>query len=96
LTWKVREPTKMSIFIQFSALSIQLQKNSAQPSIRLKLVEGANKGKALKICGDAIAATANSCGETTFERKANYWLANDYYRKAAASGADVSTSKIPG
>jgi tetratricopeptide (TPR) repeat protein len=59
-----------------------------------KMVEGTNKGKALKICGDAIAATANGCGETTFERKANYWLANDYYRKAAALGADVSTSRF--
>lgn len=59
-----------------------------------KLVEGAEfKGMALKICGDAIAATANGCGETTFLRKANYWLANDYYKKAAAAGADVSTSK---
>jgi len=43
---------------------------------------------------DAIAATANGCGETTFERKANFWLANDYYRRAAAAGADVSTGKI--
>lgn len=58
-----------------------------------KMVEGDKKGKAMKICGDAIAAMANSCGDTTFERKANYWLANDYYRKAAALGEDVSTSK---
>jgi len=59
-----------------------------------KLVEGTEfKGMALKICGDAIAATADGCGESTFKRKANYWLANDYYRKAAAAGLDVSTSK---
>lgn len=59
-----------------------------------KLVEGDLKGKAMQICGNCIAATANSCGETTFQRKANYWLANDYYRKAAALGADVSTGKF--
>jgi len=59
-----------------------------------KLVEGKEfKGMALEICGNAIAATADGCGETTFQRKANYWLANDYYKKAAAAGADVSTSK---
>ncbi|MBI3136115.1 MAG: hypothetical protein HYZ14_15675 [Bacteroidetes bacterium] len=59
-----------------------------------KLVEGELKGKAMIICGNAIAASANGCGETTFERKANYWLANDYYRKAAALGEDVSTGKF--
>lgn len=58
-----------------------------------KMVEGEKKGKALKICGDCIAQLANSCGDTTFDRKANYWLANDYYRRAAALGEDVSSSK---
>ncbi len=51
------------------------------------------KGKALVICGNSIAATANGCGSTTFERKANYWLANDYYQKAKAAGAEVSGGK---
>ena len=58
-----------------------------------KGVQGEYRGKALKICGDAIARTANSCGDTSFERKANYWLANDYYKKASAAGAKVSTSQ---
>lgn len=61
-----------------------------------KLVEGEFKGKAMVICGNAIAASANSCGETTFDRKANFWLANDYYRKAAALGEEVSTGKFLG
>ncbi|MGV6861989.1 MAG: tetratricopeptide repeat protein [Putridiphycobacter sp.] len=58
-----------------------------------KGVQGEYRGKAMKVCGDAIAKTANSCGDTSFERKANFWLANDYYRKAAAAGAEVSTSQ---
>ncbi|MFT4601500.1 MAG: tetratricopeptide (TPR) repeat protein [Arenicella sp.] len=58
-----------------------------------KKVGGDGKGDALKIVGDCIAATANSCGNSTFERKTNYWLANDYYKKAAANGANVSSSK---
>jgi tetratricopeptide (TPR) repeat protein len=58
-----------------------------------KKVSGEGKGDALKIVGDCIAATANGCGSTTFQRKANYWLANDYYKKAAANGAKVSSSK---
>ncbi|MFT5823577.1 MAG: tetratricopeptide (TPR) repeat protein [Crocinitomix sp.] len=57
-------------------------------------VNGTNKGKALTICGNSVAATASSCGESTFDRKANYWLANDYYRKAANLGVDVSKSQF--
>lgn len=59
-----------------------------------KTVNGESRGKALVICGNAIAATANSCGSSTFERKANYWLANDYYKKAAGLGESVSSSKF--
>lgn len=58
-----------------------------------KTIEGKYKGNAMQICGDAVAQLANGCGDTTFDRKANYWLANDYYKKAAALGVDVSTSK---
>lgn len=57
-------------------------------------VGGDYRGKAMIIAGNSIAATANSCGETTFARKANYWLANDYYKKAAALGENVSSSKF--
>ena len=59
-----------------------------------KSIEGDLRGKAMVICGNCIAALANSCGESTFERKANYWLANDYYKKAASLGAEVSSSKF--
>jgi tetratricopeptide (TPR) repeat protein len=59
-----------------------------------KGVEGEYRGRAMVICGNAIAATANDCGDSTFDRKANFWLANDYYRKAAAAGEEVSTSKF--
>jgi tetratricopeptide (TPR) repeat protein len=59
-----------------------------------KQVEGDLRGKAMIICGNAVAATANSCGESTFSRKANYWLANDYYKKAASLGESVSSGKF--
>lgn len=79
----------------FLAVCQYTTKNFKQAFRTAKLVEGTEyKGKALKICGDAIAATANGCGDTTFKRKANYWLANDYYRKAAAAGEDVSTGRF--
>ena len=57
-----------------------------------KNIEGEYKGKAMIICANAIAKTANSCGDTSFERQANYWLANGYIRKASALGESVSSS----
>lgn len=59
-----------------------------------KRVGGDQQGKAMIICGNSVAALANDCGESTFARKANYWLANDYYKKAASMGESVSTSKF--
>ncbi|MBL4662065.1 MAG: hypothetical protein JKY22_00490, partial [Flavobacteriaceae bacterium] len=56
---------------------------------------GEYRGDALVICANSIAATANSCGESTFARKANYWLANDYIKKAISAGAKgVSSSSF--
>ena len=46
------------------------------------------------ICGNSIAATAQACGESTFERNANYWLANDYYCRAADLGVEVSRKQF--
>ncbi|NOQ75880.1 MAG: hypothetical protein GQ574_27995 [Crocinitomix sp.] len=59
-----------------------------------KKVNGTNKGNALVICGNSIVALANNCGESTFARKANFWLANDYYKKAADLGVNVSRSQF--
>ncbi|MFT5820349.1 MAG: hypothetical protein ACI8ZM_001588 [Crocinitomix sp.] len=60
-----------------------------------KSVGGEFRGDALVICANSIAATANDCGESTFARKANYWLANDYIKKAISAGAGgVSSSKF--
>ena len=57
-------------------------------------ISGELKGKALKLAGDCVAAKASSCGNSTFERKSNYWLANDFYKQAAAAGEQVSTSQF--
>lgn len=52
-----------------------------------KKVQGTEfRADALVICANSIAATANSCGESTFARKANYWLANDYIGRAISAG----------
>lgn len=36
---------------------------------------GEFRSKSLDIAAKSVAATANSCGDTSFERKANYWYA---------------------
>lgn len=59
-----------------------------------KKVRGEFKGKAMVLCGNSIAALANDCGESTFAREANYWLANDYYQRAIQLGENVSKSKF--
>lgn len=60
-----------------------------------KVGAGEYKGDALYIQALAIAATANGCGDSTFERKANFWLANDYINRAIANGkTGVSSSKF--
>ena len=46
------------------------------------------------ICANVIAATANDCGDTTFDRKANNWLANDYVNRAISAGASASSGKF--
>ncbi|MCG8575550.1 MAG: importin-beta N-terminal domain-containing protein [Flavobacteriales bacterium] len=52
-----------------------------------KKVQGDDRPKAMEICAGSIVKLANSCGESTFERKANYWLANDYIKKAGGSSS---------
>ena len=56
-----------------------------------KKVNGEYKGKAMLICANAVGGSANSCGETTFERKSNYWLADDYMKKASSLGESYSS-----
>lgn len=56
---------------------------------------GEYKGDALMICANVIAALADNCGESTFARKANFWLANDYVNKAISAGkTGVSSSQF--
>ncbi|MEX1003556.1 MAG: hypothetical protein WDZ35_15665 [Crocinitomicaceae bacterium] len=78
----------------FNLANAQLEAHQYSTAFRTaKQVGGDYKGKAMIIAGNAISATANSCGESTFDRKANYWLANDYYSRAASMGENVSSSR---
>lgn len=59
-----------------------------------KNVQGQYRGKAMVLCGNSIARLASSCGESSFSRDANYWLANDYYLRAAEMGEKVSKTEF--
>lgn len=72
---------------KYGLASAQFNTGSYKAAFRTaKGVQGEYRGKAMIICANAIAKTANSCGDTSFERKANYWLANEYVKKAIALG----------
>ncbi len=76
--------------LQYKSGSYRAAYSTAQ-----KVGNGEFKGEALYIQAICIAATANGCGESTFERKANYWLANDYVGRAIANGkTGVSSGKF--
>lgn len=74
-----------------NALS-KLNSHRAAASMAKKVNGDEFKGKAYIIIARAIGATANSCGETTFDRKANNWLADDYMKKASALGESYSST----
>ncbi|MCR9174061.1 MAG: hypothetical protein NXI10_16280 [bacterium] len=52
-----------------------------------KSVTGSLKGKALQIQAGCVAATANSCGDSTFERKCNYIYAAELMEQAGLDGS---------
>ena len=68
------------------------QYTTANNYARKALSLNPNNGKAYLIIGDAIAASANSCGSNEFEIAAVYWLAVDYYAKAKSVDSSVAGS----
>ncbi len=52
-------------------------------------VSGKYRGEALKIAAQCVAALANSCGDSTVERKANYYYAVELLERAQSAGASV-------
>lgn len=75
----------MKTYAYFKAGQYQTAYTSA------KSVGGKYKGDALSIMGQCVAATANSCGDSTFERKCNYVYAVQMLEQARANGASVSS-----
>ncbi len=88
-------PNKDKYFYALASQQYKAGSYKAAFNTALKIGSGDYKGEAYMICANAIAATANSCGSSTYERKANFWLANDYVRKAIAAGkTDVGSDRF--
>jgi tetratricopeptide (TPR) repeat protein len=78
----------------YQIASIQfLSKQYRQAFYTAKKVNGVLKGKAAIICGDCVARRSQKCGDSSFERDANYWLANDYYVLAHKLGEKVNRNE---
>lgn len=56
-------------------------------------VSGSNKGNALIIAGKCVGQTANSCGESTFERKCNNIYAVQLLTQGGADGGTIGKYK---
>ena len=55
-------------------------------------VGGEWRSRALGIAASSVAASANSCGDTTFDRKANYWYAVELAERAGISSASYKAN----
>jgi len=55
-------------------------------------VGGEFRSKALDIAAKSVAASANNCGDTSFERKANYWYAVELAERGGLNSASYKAN----
>lgn len=58
-----------------------------------KAISGKYRGEGLKVAAQAVAASAMSCGDSTFERKCNYVYAEQLMSQARAAGVSGPSYK---
>jgi len=74
--------------INYRIAHVQYAQNQYKASYNTAMsVGGEYRSKALALAASCVAALANSCGDTTFERKANYWYAVELAERAGVSSA---------
>lgn len=80
----------------YMSLAEAYRKSGNYPSARsnaLKALEYTpDDGTPYMFIGGLYTASSKTCGSTTFEQKAVYWLAADMYSKAAAKGSEGAAS----
>lgn len=86
------EDDKLKYLLAASGAAIATGKYASGASFARKALSlDPNNGRAYLSIGQAIAASANSCGDNDFTRKAVYWLAVDYFVKAKNVDSSVSS-----
>lgn len=74
--------------IQYNIAACYMQIGSYQAAFNAaKSVSGSLRSKALQIQAGCVASTANSCGDSTFERKCNYLYAAQLMEQAGLDGS---------
>lgn len=84
---KKQEITYMIASAQFSSGSYSAAYSTAMS------VSGVHKGKALIIAGKCVGQNANSCGDSTFERKCNNIYAVQLLQQGGADAGTIATYK---
>jgi hypothetical protein len=74
--------------LEYEVLVIQYENlNSYKAAYNTAMgISGNKKSDALKIAASCVMKLANSCGSSTFDRKCNYYYAEDLANRAGASG----------
>jgi len=79
---------KQEMQYRIAAMQFKMRAYSAAYNSAMS-VSGENRGRALSIAGQCVAANANNCGSSTFERKCNYIYAVQLLQQASSAGENV-------
>lgn len=72
--------------IDFEILKMQYKQRSYKTAYNTAMsISGKHKSAALKMAAGCVAATANSCGASTMDRKMNYYYADDLLSRGGHS-----------
>ncbi len=85
---------KSNILYNIAARYSRISKSTSRTYANKAIDTNPSNGKAYLLIASLIAGSANDCGSTTFEKRAIYWKAAEYSRKAAR--VDPSISKRAG
>lgn len=86
----ITEDAELKEEIDYTIAYSYYKKGSYQAAYSAAMgVKGKFRGDALKIAAQCVAARANSCGDTTFERKCNYLYAVQLLQQAQSAGTST-------
>lgn len=82
---------KSDILYKAATIARKFSKSQARSYANKAIAVNQSNGKAYLLIANLYAGSANQCGETTFEKRAIYWLAADMARKGARVDPSLSS-----